>query len=113
MDKKTSSAFEYVKKQLSLKSKVVCDNETDTGFIVLSHDGMQFHFMHTCSFFTCILYCIGTLDVTCDACPCKFATTMQLPCRHMLAVREKKRPAIVYRGWHSKQMEDFVLAASV
>lgn len=33
---------------------------------------------------------IGTLDVTHDACPCKFATTMQLPCRHMLAVREKK-----------------------
>ena len=33
---------------------------------------------------------IGTLDVTHDACPCKFATTMQLPCHHMLAVREKK-----------------------
>lgn len=27
--------------------------------------------------------------MTHNACPCKFATTMQLPCRHILAVCEK------------------------
>ena len=35
-------------------------------------------------------YYIGTLDVTCDMFPCKFAMTMQLPCRHVLAVHAKK-----------------------
>ena len=88
----TPYAFEYVKKQLSLKSKVVCEKETDAGFIVLSHEGMRFKFMHTrlLIFYLHTIIYIGTLDVTCNACPCKFATTLQLPCRHMLAVRERK-----------------------
>ena len=41
----TPYAFDYVKKQLSPKSKVVCEKETDVGFIVLSHEGMQFDFI--------------------------------------------------------------------
>ena len=41
----TPYAFDYVKKQLSLKSKVVCEKETDVGFIILSHEGMQFDFI--------------------------------------------------------------------
>ena len=36
----TPYAFDYVKKQLSLKAKVVCEEETDTGFTVLSQEGM-------------------------------------------------------------------------
>ena len=78
-------AFEYVKKQLSMKCKVVTEKETDAGFIVSSHEGTV-HFYYVLLFASLI----GTLDVTCDICPCKFATTMQLPCRHILAVREKK-----------------------
>ena len=35
----TPYGFDYVKKQLSLKGKVVCERETDTGFTVLSHEG--------------------------------------------------------------------------
>ena len=36
----TPYAFDYVKKQLSLKGKLACERETDTGFTVLSHKGM-------------------------------------------------------------------------
>jgi len=31
----------------------------------------------------------GILNATCNACPGKFAATMQLPCHHILAVHEK------------------------
>ena len=84
----TPYAFDYVKKQLSLKAKVVCEEETDTGFTVLSHEGMLidiFEQMHIPVF-----ACIGILNVTHDTCSCKFSTTMLLPCRHVLAVREKR-----------------------
>lgn len=81
----TPYAFNCVKKQLSMKCKVVFGRETDSGFIVLSHEGM-----HTLTeFIIMFCCCIGTLNVTHDVCPCKFATTMQLPCRHIFAVRDK------------------------
>ena len=82
----TPYAFDYVKKQLSLKAKVVCEEETDTGLTVLSHEGMLidiFEQMHIPVF-----ACIGILNVTRDTCSCKFSTTMLLPCHHVLAVRE-------------------------
>ena len=40
IDLLTPYAFDYVKKQLSLKAKLVCEEETDAGFTVLSHEGM-------------------------------------------------------------------------
>ena len=57
-------AFEYVKKQLSMKCKVVTEKETDAGFIVSSHEGTV-HFYYVLLFASLI----GTLDVTCDICP--------------------------------------------
>ena len=56
-------------------------------------------------------YYIGTLDVTCDMCPCKFATTMQLPCRHVLAVREKNGVSLysengVANRWKKMYMQE-------
>jgi len=82
----TPYAFEYVRKQLALKCKVVTEKETGHGFIVSSHEGNAFEL-------------IGSLNVTSDTCPCKFATTMQLLCRHILAVHEKKGGFIVFREW--------------
>ena len=59
-------------------------------------------------------YYIGTLDAICDMCPCKFATTTQLPCCHVLVVSEKKGTCfIVFREWCSKQMEKSVHAGGV
>ena len=54
---------------------------------------LLFHHMKVlCIFYYVLLLAslIGTLDVTCDICPCKFATTMQLPCHRILAVCEKR-----------------------
>ena len=36
----TPYTFDYVKKQISLKAKVVCEEEIDSVFTVLSHEGM-------------------------------------------------------------------------
>ena len=53
-----------MKKQLSMKRKVVTEKETDAGFIVSSHEGTV-HFYYVLLFASLI----GTLDVTCDICP--------------------------------------------
>ena len=71
----TPYAFDYVKKQLSLKAKVVCEEETHTEFTVLSHEGMLidiFEQMHIPVF-----ACIGILNVTHDTCSLSF---LQLCC---------------------------------
>ena len=47
----TPYAFEYVRKQLSLKCKVVTEKETDTGFIVSSHEGtMHLYYLFLSAF---------------------------------------------------------------
>ena len=37
-----------------------------------------------------VVFELGTLSVSNDACQCKFLSTMKLPCRDMFAVHEKE-----------------------
>ena len=65
----TPYAFNHVEAQLSLQKRVV---------IVADH-GVS------CT----VSSCAGDLTVSTDNCQCTFWSSMQLPCRHIFAVREK------------------------
>lgn len=87
----TPYALSYVEKQLALREKVA----------VVADDGVN------CS----ISSSAGTLTVTTDSCQCTFWTSMNLPCRHMFAVREKRQlplysAAGVAQRWTMTYMHD-------
>lgn len=51
-------------------------------------------YIHICIIVNFAFTCIGTLSVSCDSCHCLFASSMQLPCRHMFAVRDSQQKPI-------------------
>ena len=86
----TPYALSYVEKQLALREKVA----------VVADHGVN-----------CSISSAGTLTVTTDSCQCTFWTSMNLPCRHMFAVREKRQlplysAAGVAQRWTMTYMHD-------
>ena len=71
----TPYALGFVSKQLALRNKVTVIHESATSFQVSSSQGI--------------------LKVTTENCKCTFWNSTHLPCRHMLAVREKKTPSFI------------------
>lgn len=71
----TPYALGFVSKQLALRNKVTVIHESATSFQVSSSQGV--------------------LKVTTENCECTFWNSTHLPCRHMLAVREKKTPSFI------------------
>ena len=88
----TPYAFEYVSKQLSLRHNVSIETANDSNeFIVNSSN--------------------GKLTVTHNICTCTFWKSMRLPCRHILAVREKNElplfePSLASTRWTKRYMRD-------
>lgn len=87
----TPYAFYFVQRQLSLRNKVVITETSATQFTVASSE--------------------GKLSVTANSCHCKFWNTMSLPCRHILAIRQKLQlplydSRIVLDRWKVKYMEE-------
>ena len=66
----TPYAFGYVEKQLALRKKVTIAKDHGLCFTISSS--------------------AGNLSVTSESCQCKFWNSMQLPCRHIFAVRERQ-----------------------
>ena len=85
---RTPYALQLVAKQLGLRRKVKILASQDDTYEVSSSEGC-IYIIHTCT--VIIIYMLGTLLVTCDSCHCSFASTMQLPCRHMFAVRDARQ----------------------
>ena len=91
----TPYALGFVSKQLALKQKVGIIHESATDCQVSSSEVI--------------------LKVTTETCQCTFWTSTHLPCRHMLAVGEKKKHLplfvgdVVARRWtldHMKEVYD-------
>lgn len=90
----TPYALGFVSKQLALRNKVAVIHESATYFQVTSSEGV--------------------LKVTVEKCECTFWHSTRLPCRHMLAIREKKglplfHDDMVARRWtldHMKEVYD-------
>ena len=90
----TPYALGFVSKQLALRHKVGVIQESATNCQVSSSEGI--------------------LKVTAETCQCTFWNSTHLPCRHMLAVREKKQlplfvGSLVAQRWtldHMKEVYD-------
>ena len=87
----TPYALSYVSKQLSLKAKVTIVSEYEQECHITSSEGI--------------------LKVTVDGCHCAFWNTTKLPCRHIFAVRERKRrllfsPSLFAERWTMDYMKD-------
>ena len=87
----TPYALSYVSKQLSLRTKVTIISEHEQECHVSSSEGI--------------------LKVTVDGCRCSFWNTTKLPCRHIFAVRERKRhllfaPSLVAKRWTKDYMKN-------
>lgn len=87
----TPYALGFVSKQLALRNKVTVIHESVTYFQVSSSQGV--------------------LKVTTENCECTFWNSTHLPCRHMLAVREKKHLPLfdgdmVARRWTLDHMKE-------
>ena len=90
----TPYALGFVSKQLALRNKVAVIHESATYSQVTSSEGV--------------------LKVTAEKCECTFWNSTHLPCRHMLAIREKKGlplfdDGMVARRWtldHMKEVYD-------
>jgi len=86
----TPYALQFVTKQQSLRKKVqILDQQNDLCKIS-SSEGNGFVMLISVLSFHVYIH-IGTLSVTWNSCHCIFANTMQLPCRHMFAVRDVQK----------------------
>ena len=91
----TPYALQFIVKQLALRKKVKILNNQDGVCEVSSSEGYILHtYLYICIIVNFAFTCIGTLSVSCDSCHCLFASSMQLPCRHMFAVRDSQQKPI-------------------
>ena len=87
----TPYAPSYVCKQLSLRTKVTIVSDHEQECHITSSEGI--------------------LKVTVDGCHCAFWNTTKLSCRHIFALRERKRhllfsPSLLAKRWTKDYMKD-------
>ena len=87
----TPYALSYVSKQLSMRTKVTIVSDHDQECRINSSEGI--------------------LKVRVDECHCAFWNTTKLPCRHIFAVRERKKhylfaPSLLAKLWTKDYMKD-------
>jgi len=84
-NKITMLTLQFVAKPLRLREKVKILANQDDIYKVSSSEGCIYLVL------VLLLFMLGTLLATCDSCHCSFASTMQLPCCHMFAVRDARQ----------------------